>query len=83
MAATAVAKIRRKRWSRAWPALSRSAVGLPLDMAVILHQAPLADAPIQIVELGTLHGTPFPHVAFKPALRYPRAALSERPAPTP
>jgi hypothetical protein len=37
MAETAVAKMSRKRWSRAWPALRRSAVGLVLVIIGILH----------------------------------------------
>jgi hypothetical protein len=32
MAATAVAKISRNRWSRPWPTLRRSAVGVPSDV---------------------------------------------------
>src|SRR5262249_47706320 len=37
MAPTAVAKIRRKRWSSAWPALRRAAVERAVDMAQILQ----------------------------------------------
>src|SRR6266850_5325695 len=48
MAPTAVAKISRKRWSSAWPALRSKAVGLPVDMAGILphHGTYLSSRPL-------------------------------------